>query len=66
MWGSWQVLEHELNRRRIVLEEEEARRKGLNTLIAHLKKLQKHQTRRDIDFEVEYHTTMCNSVMDVI
>ena len=52
MWGSWQVLEHELNRRKLVLEEEEARRKGLNTLITHLKKLQKHQTRRDIDLEV--------------
>lgn len=46
------MLEHELNRRRVVVEEEEARRKGLNTLIAHLKKLQKHQTRKDIEFEV--------------
>ncbi|XP_064405221.1 proton-coupled zinc antiporter SLC30A9, mitochondrial-like isoform X2 [Halichondria panicea] len=52
VWGSWQVLEHELNRRRVVVEEEEARRKGLNTLIAHLKKLQKHQTRKDIEFEM--------------
>ncbi len=55
MWGTWQVLEHEVNRRRIVLEEEETRRKGLNTLIAHLKKLQKHQTRRDTDLEVNYY-----------
>ncbi len=42
VWGSWQGLEHELNRRRIVDE-------GLYT---HLKKRHKHQTRKDIEFEV--------------
>lgn len=36
----------------MVAEEEEARRKGLNVLITHLKKHQKKQTRKEIDFEV--------------
>ena len=41
VWGSWQVLEHELNRRRLLAEEEERRRQGLGALIAQLKKYNK-------------------------
>ena len=52
VWGSWQVLEHELNRRRQLAEEEERRRKGLGALIAQLKKYNKAQTRREIDVQV--------------
>lgn len=29
VWGSWQVLEHELHQRRLVAAEEERRRQGL-------------------------------------
>lgn len=53
MWGSWQVLEHELNRRRLLAEEEEKRRQGLGALIAQLKKYNKAQTRKEIDVEVD-------------
>ena len=52
VWGSWQVLEHELRRRRRLAEEEEKRRQGLGALIAQLKKYKKTQTRKDIDVEV--------------
>ena len=52
VWGSWQVLEHELKRRRRLAEEEENRRKGLGSLIAQLKKYNKTQVRKKIDKEV--------------
>ena len=52
VWGSWQVLEHELKRRRRLAEEEEKRRQGLGALIAQLKKYNRAQTRKEIDVEV--------------
>ena len=52
VWGSWQVLQHELKRRRSLAEEEEKRRKGLGALIVQLKKYNKTQTRKEIDTEV--------------
>lgn len=52
VWGSWQVLEHELERRRSNTEEEERRRKGLSAIIAHLKKYNKEQTQKERDVEV--------------
>lgn len=54
VWGSWQVLEHELKRRRHLAEEEERRRQGLGALIAQLKKYNRAQTRKEIDVEVCY------------
>ena len=65
VWGSWQVLEHELNRRRQLAEEEDRRRKGLGALIAQLKKYNKAQTRKEIDVQV-CHPCVCVCVCVVI
>ncbi|KAL5460629.1 hypothetical protein EMCRGX_G034087 [Ephydatia muelleri] len=42
-WGSWQALEQELMKRKQEADEAEKRRKGLSTLIAHLKKHRKEE-----------------------
>ena len=48
----------------MVTEEDEARRKGLNALITHLKKHQKTQTRRETDLEVRATKSLvANTVM---
>lgn len=52
VWGSWQVLEKELNRRRLEREEEDKRRQGLSSLITYLKKVNKDQIRRVQETEV--------------
>ena len=52
MWGSWQVLEKELEKRRLLNEEADRRRQGLSSLITYLKKVNKDQTRRVQDAEV--------------
>lgn len=52
MWGSWQVLEKELEKRRLSNEEADRRRQGLSSLITYLKKINKDQTRKVQDAEV--------------
>lgn len=52
VWGSWQVLEHTLEKRRYEMEEEDRRRQGLSSLITYLKKVNKDQIRRVQDAEV--------------
>lgn len=52
VWGSWGVLEAELERRRLEKEEEDRRRKGLSSLITYLKKVNKDQMRKVQDAEV--------------
>lgn len=65
VWGSWQVLESQLERRHQEREDEERRRQacashvtydaslpGLSALIAHLKKLHKDRSRRQRDMQV--------------
>lgn len=53
MWGSWPVLERELERRRRERDEEDRRRQGLSALITYLKKVNKDQIRRVQDAEVK-------------
>eukprot|EP00731_Ephydatia_muelleri_P038105 Em0655g4a len=50
-WGSWQALEQELMKRKQEADEAEKRRKGLSTLIAHLKKHRKYITRMEHEQE---------------
>lgn len=52
VWGSWPVLQRELEKQRRVREEEDRRRKGLSSLITYLKKVNKDQTRKFQDAEV--------------
>ena len=58
MWGSWKVLDFELERRRVELEAVERRRQGLSQLITYLKKYNKDQGRKVQDKEVQVVTNI--------